>query len=128
MSPSLSGAEHLVGLEELVVIEALREQRISLAFLDQLGTIIDGLEDADPEYTPDYITNVIPVELKKTRNLTDKDFTPGRIHTTNCSGGGKISLHTPSLLALRLKEWRCRSMTFWKLWALIWPWAWKATS
>ncbi|MDF0598675.1 pilus assembly protein TadG-related protein [Psychromarinibacter halotolerans] len=80
------------------LIEALREQRISLAFLDQLGTIIDGLEDADPEYTPDYITNVIPVELKKTRNLTEKDFTPGRIHTTNCSGGGTVSIKSNTTL------------------------------
>ncbi|MAQ86481.1 MAG: hypothetical protein CMH12_25320 [Maritimibacter sp.] len=67
--------------------EALREKHFENRILNRILDIIAGLENGDPLYVPDYITNTIPIEIQTSQNVEAADFTPGRIHTTACTNG-----------------------------------------
>ncbi|MEX5726872.1 hypothetical protein Ga0609869_000225 [Rhodovulum iodosum] len=77
--------------------EALRDGAYRLRILDRLAEIMEGLDDPSSGYMPDYIVSSVPIELPS-RNVSDADFTPGRIHTYTCSGPHKLKVANGSFL------------------------------
>ena len=78
--------------------EALREGRYIFRILNRLADIIYGVGTGDPLYTPDYITNLVPVSLPS-KNAKQSDFVPGRIHTYTCSGGAALQIASGTTLS-----------------------------
>lgn len=89
-----SGFEKNDGLDA-----ALRSGKYRLRIINRIDELIAGLENGDPEYTPDYIDSSVPINLNgggKTLHVTD--FTPGKIHVKTCSGSGQLTIDaTPAL-------------------------------
>lgn len=75
--------------------EALRAGKYRLRVVDRLEAIIQGLEDGDPDYLPDYVNGTSAIELSlQAGKATQDDFTPGRIHTYTCRNNGKMTITT----------------------------------
>lgn len=96
-----SGFESNDGLER-----ALRDGAYRLRILNRITDIKEGLDDPTT-YMPDYITSPAPIVLPS-RNVTDADFTRGRIHTYTCNGAQKLKIGNGSVLNEVVIDTNCK--------------------
>ena len=87
-----SGFDSNTGLQD-----ALGSKSYQLRILNQLPAIMAGLQALDGDYLPGYITNPFVRHLTK-RNLEPSDFTPGQVHTLDCSGNQQAQIGSTSVL------------------------------
>ncbi|WP_435258077.1 TadG family pilus assembly protein [Thioclava sp. FR2] len=71
--------------------EALREGSWFIRIIDRLPDIIAGLRNGDRDYLPDYITNIVPLNLAN-RTVYQEDIVSGRIHIIPCKGGAAATI------------------------------------
>ncbi|MEE9388823.1 MAG: pilus assembly protein TadG-related protein [Paracoccaceae bacterium] len=71
------------------VDEALRDGVYRMRLITMLPDIIAGLENLDPTWLPDYITDYSVKTLP--RNASMSDFEAGKVHVINCVGGQRIN-------------------------------------
>ncbi|MFM2355304.1 MAG: hypothetical protein RLZZ528_1040, partial [Pseudomonadota bacterium] len=71
--------------------EALRNSFYNIRVLNRIDDIIEGLQSADADYVPDYITNTALITISGKKKVAPSNFTTGRIHSVNCSGN-KLTL------------------------------------
>ena len=71
--------------------DALRNAFYNIRILDRVNTIIAGLQNGNEDYLPDYITQTSVLTISGKKTVAPSDFTTGRVHVVNCSGG-KLTL------------------------------------
>ena len=70
---------------------ALRDGSYQIRILNRLPDIIDDLYAGGTDYAPDYITGSTVISVAQ-RNVTQANFTAGRIHSVACNGAQKLRL------------------------------------
>ncbi|MEH6835754.1 pilus assembly protein TadG-related protein [Falsihalocynthiibacter arcticus] len=80
-----SGFDTNAGLKE-----ALGQASYQMRTVNRIESIIQSLQDEDPSYLPDYITEDT-VTLNQSQ-LDETDFVQGAVHFLNCNGGGQAFL------------------------------------
>ncbi|SPF79178.1 hypothetical protein ALP8811_03116 [Aliiroseovarius pelagivivens] len=91
-----SGWEQNEGLQA-----ALREGAYRMRIVAKLPFIIQGLKDRDPEYLPDYIDPLKPVEffsLNNGQKLLMSDLKANRVHIIGCGNNGVLTIDEPSAI------------------------------
>jgi len=96
-----SGMDSNIGLES-----ALRDGSYQIRILNRLPDIIDGLENLDDLYLPDYITSNSVITLG--RNISDSDFTPHSVHVVRCRGGQHLQFSANAMIADVVLVTNCR--------------------
>ncbi|WP_424941484.1 TadE/TadG family type IV pilus assembly protein [Aliiroseovarius sp. S253] len=81
---------------------ALREGAYRLRTVNKLPAYIQGLRDRVPEYLPDNIHTLDPVEyltLKNSDKLTMADLTPNRVHVVGCGKNGVLTINEATAIS-----------------------------
>ncbi|MGR3343453.1 MAG: pilus assembly protein TadG-related protein [Paracoccaceae bacterium] len=78
---------------------ALRSGSYQIRIISRVDDIIAGVMDSSSSYYRDYITSSTPIALNRNAKLDASEFTPGRIHTINCtSASQKTAIHSGTFL------------------------------
>lgn len=93
-----SGFERNEGLEM-----ALREGWLDIKILRELDRVIEGTRNGDPEYRPDYVSGITPVDRPQNKNnntLDTADLIPGRIHEFTCNNqNGQLNVPNGTVIS-----------------------------
>lgn len=77
--------------------DALREGSWNIRIVERIDDIITGLQTANPQYVPDYITNTVPLVLSVT-TIGATTMVPGRMYTRTCSGNQSLTVASNVIL------------------------------
>jgi Flp pilus assembly protein TadG len=71
--------------------DALRSGSWNIRIIDRIASIINALDAFDSLYLPEYITSYTK-KILPSRNVTQSDLIPGKVHTFSCTGGADLTI------------------------------------